>query len=216
MQPHPATTTAAPPPAGRRECKKREVHRRIRDAALKLLAERGFAATSIDAIAAAANISRPTFFNYFPSKKDLLYALMDQMDADFITYVQDELNRPCPAAEKLRHLFIRSSEFIRETPELATLLITQSLMTAYDLSRSKAHFRNIRHAISKLVADGVRSGEIRRDYPVALMVQILLGSYLSAIFTWIAAADFDLTESLEQTASLLSQSWAADAPWNNA
>lgn len=51
---------------------------RILDAAEGLVLERGFAATSIDAIQDEAEISRGTFFYHFPSKDDLSKALISR------------------------------------------------------------------------------------------------------------------------------------------
>jgi len=60
-----------------RERKKRETQERILDAALDLFQQHGFEDTSIDQIAAAADISRGTFFNYFGTKEHLLSAIAD-------------------------------------------------------------------------------------------------------------------------------------------
>jgi len=40
--------------------------------------ERGFGATSVDDIASRAGVSRATFFNYFPTKSDVLWVEVDQ------------------------------------------------------------------------------------------------------------------------------------------
>ena len=47
--------------------------RALREATLRLVAERGFAAVSVDDVAAAAGTSRRTFFNYFPTKAAALF-----------------------------------------------------------------------------------------------------------------------------------------------
>jgi len=59
---------------GLRELKKLETWRAIREAALRLIAERGYEAASVDDIAAAAHVSRSTFFNYFATKEATVFA----------------------------------------------------------------------------------------------------------------------------------------------
>lgn len=63
------------PPVGLRERKRRETLRRITDAGIGLFIEKGYEATTLDAIAAAAGISRRTFFYYFKSKDEILLSL---------------------------------------------------------------------------------------------------------------------------------------------
>lgn len=50
------------------------VREQIAAAGTRLFLERGYEATTLDAIAAAAGVSRRTFFNYFASKDDVLLA----------------------------------------------------------------------------------------------------------------------------------------------
>ncbi|OGB93060.1 MAG: hypothetical protein A3G35_19770 [candidate division NC10 bacterium RIFCSPLOWO2_12_FULL_66_18] len=51
----------------------------ILDAAMKVFAQRGYAAATIRAIAREANIAQGTIYLYFPSKRDLLLALYRSM-----------------------------------------------------------------------------------------------------------------------------------------
>jgi AcrR family transcriptional regulator len=59
-------------PPGLRERKRAATERAIVDATMKLAADRGFAATTIDDIAAEAGIGRRTVFRYFPTKDDIV------------------------------------------------------------------------------------------------------------------------------------------------
>lgn len=63
---------------GLRERKKRRMYQVVSDIAVRLFLERGFDAVSVAEVAAAAEISKPTLFRYFPVKEDLvLYRIAD-------------------------------------------------------------------------------------------------------------------------------------------
>jgi AcrR family transcriptional regulator len=69
--------SSAPKEERPRERKRRETLHRIAEQGLKLFLTRGYEATTLDAIAEAAGISRRTFFYYFKSKEEILLAWQD-------------------------------------------------------------------------------------------------------------------------------------------
>ena len=66
---------------GLREKKRRQTRQRIVDAGLELFLSKGIDATTLDEIAAKAEISRRNFFAYFPAKEDIVLAWQDGADA---------------------------------------------------------------------------------------------------------------------------------------
>jgi TetR/AcrR family transcriptional repressor of nem operon len=74
---------------------------RILDAAQRIVLERGFAATSVDAVLADAPATKGAFFHHFPSKNDLGRALLERYAAadermldDFMTAAETESDDP--------------------------------------------------------------------------------------------------------------------------
>ncbi len=69
---------------GRRERKRRQTRERIEAAALRLFLERGFEATTIEDITEAADVSKRSFFDYFPSKEEVVAAWQDGFARELI------------------------------------------------------------------------------------------------------------------------------------
>jgi AcrR family transcriptional regulator len=77
-----------------RESKQRDTRLRIAEAAMQLFLENGYEATTLDAIAEKAGISRRTFFSYFKSKEDIVLAWQadswEAVRAELLTVSPDE------------------------------------------------------------------------------------------------------------------------------
>ena len=77
------------PTEGLRARKKRAAREAIAATARRLFAERGFDAVTVAQIAAAADVSEKTVFNYFPTKEDLAFAGREEGIAQFVAAIAE-------------------------------------------------------------------------------------------------------------------------------
>jgi AcrR family transcriptional regulator len=134
----------------------RERHRKrtaadLEEAALRLFGERGFDAVTIDDIAAAADVSRRTFFRYFASKEDVILSdhpkRLDELQAALDRRPADE-----PALAALRHAVMSLADTYSGARD--HMLRRFSLMTATPAleARSLCLQRNWETSVTEMLA----------------------------------------------------------------
>lgn len=120
------------PKEGLRERKKRRTRRAIQEIALDLFESQGFDATTVEQIADAAEISPSTFFNYFPSKEDVV--AFDEYDPILFEVLS---SRPAgePAIEKVRHMMLEAAVPLMEEDRD---LVLKRVRIAFDVPSLRA------------------------------------------------------------------------------
>src|SRR5579862_3069733 len=129
-----ATVSAGAAPAGLRERKKAKTRASIREHALRLFREQGYAKTTVEEIAAAAEVSPSTFFRYFPTKEDVV--LQDDMDLLAIEAFERQPASLSPIAA-FRAAAAETAAAMTEE-ELARLAETTELMLTVPEIRARA------------------------------------------------------------------------------
>src|SRR5438874_10103436 len=74
-----SSMVAAASSQGLRERKKQRTRLRIVDVATRLFSEQGYQQTTLAQIAEEAEVALSTFFNYFPTKPDIVFCLFDSV-----------------------------------------------------------------------------------------------------------------------------------------
>jgi AcrR family transcriptional regulator len=149
-------------PAPKRSPKVIETRRRILDAAHGLFLERGYGATTIDAIAEAAGVSVPTVYVRFENKRFLLQALLDRTiagDDDPVpmlerAWMQDTLAQP--DATELLHRIVHESRQIHERTVGLVIAVRAAAGTEPDLQGLWDTLREQRHAVCEAIARSLR------------------------------------------------------------
>jgi AcrR family transcriptional regulator len=162
------TSTARHPAADRRQ--------EILDAALNAFAERGFQGASVREIARAVGVNEATLYHYFPSKKSILDALIDQLmqGRERVYEVADDPRKTLE--EALTSLIGRTMEVMKDERErkfLRLLMIEGPRLACLGRYPFLRVFHEggerLMHVFEKLMA----SGRMRRTNPGVVALQFL-------------------------------------------
>jgi AcrR family transcriptional regulator len=121
---------------GLRERKKQRTRQALFDTAMRLFAERGYEQTTVAEIAAAADVSTKTLFNYFSGKDDLVFALRQQRMDVSLRMIEERKpgERPADLLTRIGERLLASvtaEDTDRELP--FTAVPAQLIMTVPDL-----------------------------------------------------------------------------------
>jgi AcrR family transcriptional regulator len=179
---------------GLRERKKLKTKAAIQKEALRLFLKKGFDETTIEEIAAAAEISPSTFFNYFSSKEEVVF--QDELDPLILAAfdAQPEGTNPIRAVRNAMksvfdNLTPQQDRVMRE--RIALMSSTPSLRAAM-----LAQFADLVGQIAVLVAS--RSGGSPTDFAIRNLSGALLGVMMSALFTAVQDPASDLLDEADQ------------------
>lgn len=160
-----------PPAEGLRERKRRETAKRIKEAGIRLFIERGYDATTIDDIAAAADISRRTFFYYYKTKDDILLTMQNAMGEILATHLADEPATKNPF-QAVRNAAIRVAEPV-PTDELLKL---DRLMRSSEAVQARKVASYVRHEQTVFAAMREKWPEPEREMALRMIAMLSIGA----------------------------------------
>jgi AcrR family transcriptional regulator len=183
------------PRAGLRERKRQQLRQRILEVCGRLFRSRGFDETPIDEIVREVEISRQTFFNYFPSKE----AVLAELGLIWLRG-QGELARrarrrgqPESTREGLRQALREQLAAIEKDRDFMRLVFTRSGLFfpqgphvggRADEARLD-HTRSFFAAVSARVRLGQEAGRIRRDIDADQIAEMYVAVLVTTCRLWL-------------------------------
>lgn len=137
-------------PLSLREKKKAAVREALVEAALRLFRARGFDAVTIDEIAAAAEVSRRSFFRYFPTKEAVLLERRYAQLAVFRALLAERQKGESPFEHVRRACLALASEYValrRQILEERAIVAAAPSLVARDLEVDRAFESAIEEAL---------------------------------------------------------------------
>lgn len=194
-----ATPPTEPTPGGLRERKKARTRALVRQQALRLFREQGYAATTVEQIAEAAEISPSTFFRYFPTKEDVIFS--GDVDPEIISrFMAAPADRtPVQAFRSAVHavLLNLSDEDLAAAVERHRLTFEVPELRAAALQNMAASVE----MLSNMIAD--RAGRDPADFEVRVFAGAVFGTVMSVNLARPLTSGEELIDAIDRALALL-------------
>ncbi|MFF2652003.1 TetR family transcriptional regulator [Streptomyces sp. NPDC058045] len=206
---------------GLRERKKRRTRETLLRSALELFISQGYEETTVDEIAAAADVSQRTFFRYFANKEEAAFAVQDLVESHFVSALRERPPGEAPL-DAMRRAVLDSWDTIGEA--IAATVPVELHMQTYQLIESTPallaeHLRRsteLEEEVARVIAD--RAGlDMDTDPRPRVAVAAFCGVMRMTGRLWSAGGDTSVETIRDMTALYLDQVGPAlTADWRTA
>ena len=171
--------------AGLREQKKRKTKAAILESAMQLFSRQGYANTSINQIASAADVGKGTIYSYFQSKSEIFLAFCEEQ----LSFVNRELAEKSSSDSsligQLLTLFIGEFRFISRNKEFGRILMRETIFPKeLTVERSLELDNKYIDLMVPLFQQAQKRGELRTDLELILVVGHFYALYIMTISGW--------------------------------
>ena len=186
-------TPAAPPDlSSRRGRRRHELRLRIVEAAVALFDEQGFDATRVSEICDRADVANKTFFNYFPTKSDLLREIAQGALDQFLGEIEEARKTRGGTRERLRALFERIADNALAAGPMHRELLAEIMHVAHESRTEREQARRLHQAFRALVRDGRSAGDVDTAHTIETQTDMLIGAFYALMLNWANLDDYPL------------------------
>jgi AcrR family transcriptional regulator len=188
---------------GRVERKKGETKQKIIGVAMKLFREQGIHATTMEQIAEEVDIAKGTLYNYFPVKEAILSEYIQrafrERNADRIQRLLKLPDTPSRLALALGELI----EGVQAYPAIFESYHVYRVKNMISLRQDESVETGIGLLSAEIIQLGQRSGEIRRDLPLDLLLDLFEFVFIEVAMQFYKnSASFNARQAIEQGVDL--------------
>ena len=162
--------------------------RKLFDAAMELIGERGFSDASVDEIVDRAGVAKGTVYYHFAGKAELVEALIaDRMKPLADSFREAAANNSDDPPRAIEAIVRAELEFLLEHKSFSKLLLTEMWRENRVWRKTLVLFRNeLMTVVRDVIEQGVESGVFRDDVDPGFGASALFGMTATVALDWLA------------------------------
>ncbi len=157
-----------------------QTRKKLLAAAAQEFATKGFVGANINQISQAAGFAKGTIYNYFPSKRDLMLALLEEIGTQHSQFIISQVGPQDSSVERVKQFFTAGFHFVEQFPAQAQVAI--NAVFGFDAEFKEHTYTAYQDLFELLITDIIGYGIERQEFKphdpnatTALLMSIYLG-----------------------------------------
>ena len=181
-------------------------YNKILQAAIEVISEKGLDQTSIADIVKRAGVAQGTFYLYFPSKKDLIPAIAEDLLSLTLEKIKGETKKKNGFWEIIQTLIDENFELTKSYKEVI-ILCYSGLAIVHSMEKWETIYTPYYNWLEEVLRSAISKGEIISEIDINWTARLIINLIENAAERfYIAEEDRDLAACKEETFSFLQRS----------
>lgn len=146
--------------------------RKIFETSMKLFAEKGYDATSIEDITATVGVAKGTLYYHFSSKEEIFNFLVEEGMKLLQNSIDIKTAKFSNYIDKIKAIVLIQIKIVVKYEDLITILLSQFWGNGARNQKCQKHILEYVNKIENIIAEGIKAGQIKQGNPQVIASEI--------------------------------------------
>lgn len=146
--------------------------RKIFETSMKLFAEKGYDATSIEEITATVGVAKGTLYYHFASKEEIFNFLVEEGIKLLQNSIDIKTTKLTNYIDKIKAIVLIEIKIVLKYEDIITILLSQFYGKEARNQKCQKHIYEYISKIEEIVKEGIEQGQIKQGDPKAIASEI--------------------------------------------
>lgn len=156
--------------------------RKIFETSMKLFAEKGYDATSVEEITSVVGVAKGTLYYHFSSKEEIFYFLVEEGIKLLQNSITIKISQQKNSIDKLKSVMMIQLKILNKYQDFITIVVSQMWGNEPRNRKCREYVKQYIERIERIAEEGIKNGEIIDSSAETIAISIFSTTYVSLLY----------------------------------
>ena len=149
---------------------------------MKLFAEKGYDATSVEEITSVVGVAKGTLYYHFSSKEEIFYFLVEEGMKLLQNSITIKISQQTSSIEKLKSIMLIQLKILNKYQDFITIVVSQMWGAEPRNKKCREYVKQYIERIQDIAEEGIKNKEITDSSAETIAISIFSTTYVSLLY----------------------------------